>query len=186
MLHSAFRSKGGVASRVGNAFTNMISRRIKREIYNFGFSGNGKMEPGVYQHLAKLDAAVIIIDCSWNMDGPSIAAAAPPLLKYLRGNGHSKTPVVFAEGTPAGGEWLLPGVSASMDAKRTALRNAFEAASPTDPNLYYVNASSFWPMRWHESPTVLGCHPTDEGGELVAEFYTKMIPEWVADAVVSV
>jgi hypothetical protein len=25
----------------------MISRRLQREIYNFGFSGNGKMELGV-------------------------------------------------------------------------------------------------------------------------------------------
>ena len=40
--------QGGVASRPGNAFTNMISRRLKHEIYNFGFSGNGKMEVGVY------------------------------------------------------------------------------------------------------------------------------------------
>ena len=40
--------QGGVASRVGNAFTNMISRRLKQEIYNFGFSGNGMMEHGVY------------------------------------------------------------------------------------------------------------------------------------------
>ena len=31
--------QGGVASRVGNAFTNMISRRLKQEIFNFGFSG---------------------------------------------------------------------------------------------------------------------------------------------------
>jgi hypothetical protein len=63
-----------VASRVGNAFTNMISRRLQREIYNFGFSGNGKMELGVYQHLATLPASLIIIDCNWNMGPPSITA----------------------------------------------------------------------------------------------------------------
>ena len=71
--------QGGVASRPGNAFTNMISRRLKREIYNFGFSGNGKMELGVYQHLAQLNASLIIIDCNWNMDGPTIAANAGPV-----------------------------------------------------------------------------------------------------------
>jgi hypothetical protein len=74
----------------------------------------------------------------------------------------------------------LPAHRTSMDAKRAALRTAFEAAAPTDPHLYYVNASSFWPTSWHESPTVAGCHPTDEGGELIAEFYTKMIPTWIA------
>ena len=53
-------------------------------------------------------------------------------------------------------------------------------ASPSDPNLHYVNASDLWPKHLHDSPTVAGCHPTDEGGELVAEFYTKMIPIWLA------
>ena len=45
---------------------------------------------------------------------------------------------------------------------------------------HYVNASCFWQVLWHESPTVAGCHPTDEGGELITEFYTKMIPQWIA------
>ena len=67
-----------------------------------------------------------------------------------------------------------------VEGKRAALRAAFDAASPTDPNLFYVNASSFWHELWHESPTVGGCHPTDEGGELIAEFYTRMIPKWLA------
>jgi len=171
--------QGGVASRVGNAFTNMISRRLKQEIYNFGFSGNGIMEKGVYEHLVKIDASLIIIDCNWNMNGASIAAAAPPLIKYWRENGHPTTPIVLAEGTPAGGEWLLPAVHASMEAKRAALRAAYVAAAPTDPNLHYVNASSFWPTMQLDSPTVAGCHPTDEGGERIAEFYTRMIPRWI-------
>ena len=41
------------------------------------------MEHGVYQHLAKLDAALIIIDCNWNMDGPTIAAGKSSLLSPL-------------------------------------------------------------------------------------------------------
>lgn len=124
--------------------------------------------------------ALAFVGLQWNMNGPSIAASAPPLIKYFRANGHPSTPIVLAEGTPAGGEWLLPGTSKSMEAKRAALRGAYEAAAPSDPNLHYVNASQLWPKHWHESPTVAGCHPTDEGGELVAEFYTKMIPQWIA------
>ena len=86
------------------------------------------MELGVYEHLAKINASLIIIDCNWNMDGPSIAAAAAPLIKYFRSNGHPTTPIVLAEGTPAGGEWLLPEVHAAMESKRSALRGAFGAA----------------------------------------------------------
>ena len=116
-------------------------------------SGNGKMEKGVYQHLAKLDAALIIIDCNWNMDGPMISANAPPMLSYFRKNGHATTPIVFAEGTPAGGEWLLPTKRAGMEAKRAALRQAFEAAAPTDPHLYYVSATRSSVFRQHWADT---------------------------------
>ena len=53
--------------------------------------------------------------------------------------------------------------------------------TPPTARLHYVNASSFWPARWRESPTVGGCHPTDEGGELIADFYTRMIPRWIVE-----
>ena len=45
--------QGGVAERVGNIFTHKIARRINRTVFNFGFSGNGKMTIGVAKHLAQ-------------------------------------------------------------------------------------------------------------------------------------
>ena len=56
---------------------------------------------------------------------------------------------------------------------------AYESAVQSDPNPHYVNASQLWPKMMHDSPTVGGCHHADEGGERVAEFYTKMIPQWI-------
>jgi hypothetical protein len=35
-------TQGGVASRPGMAFTNILSRALDREVLNFGFSGNGE------------------------------------------------------------------------------------------------------------------------------------------------
>ena len=45
-----------------------------------------------------------------------------------------------------------------------------------------MNASSLWPKLWHGSPTMGGCHPKDEGGELIAQLYTKMTPQWLTEA----
>ena len=70
-----------MASRPGMAFTHIISRHLGREVLNFGFSGNCLMEHGVAQWLAQIDAAMFIIDCSWNM-APALIAnrshTAPP------------------------------------------------------------------------------------------------------------
>jgi hypothetical protein len=123
---------------------------------------------------------MIIVDCNWNMNGPLITSNAAPLVKYLRANGHANTPIVLAEGTPAGGEWLLKGTAASMQSKRDALRKAYEGLQAAgDSNLHYVNSSQLFPPPYnrHENPTVAGCHPTDLGMELVARFYTGFIPK---------
>jgi hypothetical protein len=46
------------------------------------------------------------------MDGPTITARVLPLLAYFRGTSGA----LFAEGTPAGGAWLLPAAAGAMDA----------------------------------------------------------------------
>ena len=45
--------QGGVASRAGTTYTNIISRQLStgNEIWNFGFAGNGRMEVSTKQHL---------------------------------------------------------------------------------------------------------------------------------------
>ena len=68
-----------------------------------------------------------------------------------------------------------------MEAKRGALRAAFVAYKSAFV-LLYVNASLFWPKLWHGSPMMGGCHPKDEGGELIAQLYTKMTPQWLTEA----
>ena len=40
-------AQGGVVTRPGMAFTNIIARNLGREVLNFGFSGNGKMTKAV-------------------------------------------------------------------------------------------------------------------------------------------
>lgn len=101
--------QGGVSSRPGNIFTHKISRRLNRTIFNFGFSGNGKMELGVAKHLATIPSvSLIIVDCNWNMDGASISSSTEPLVQYFRTHGHPTTPIILAEGTPAGGECCCP------------------------------------------------------------------------------
>ena len=91
---------GAASTRSGQAFSNRVQRGLNRTVLNFGFSGSGHMDIGIakvseppvccaphelqqvltisvsMQWLAKIDAAVYIIDCSWNMQvrGESISS----------------------------------------------------------------------------------------------------------------
>ena len=61
-------TQGGVVSRPGQAFTNILSRTLKMPVYNFGFSGNGEMEINVTRHLLLVpNISAFIVDCNGNM-----------------------------------------------------------------------------------------------------------------------
>lgn len=58
---------GGCASRPGMAFASIEGRLADVEVVNHGYSGAGKMEPGMCDVISSIDAALYIIDCDWNM-----------------------------------------------------------------------------------------------------------------------
>lgn len=146
------------------------------------------MELEVAEFLVTLPAAAFIIDCNWNMDGTTIAQSVQPLVRYLRDNGHPKTPIVLAEGTESGSSWYSLTSRNSQQAKRDALAAGFAnltSAYFDDDNLYYVKGDQLFaadsegaPM----DPTVGGTHPTDEGMRQIADFYTDFLPPIVDGA----
>ena len=50
--------QGGVASRAGNLYDAILSRRLSREVLNFGFAGNGHEDIGVAKHIVTLPVRV--------------------------------------------------------------------------------------------------------------------------------
>jgi lysophospholipase L1-like esterase len=174
--------QGGVASRPGQAFTNIISRGINQEILNFGFSGNGMMELSVAKFLTALPAAAFLIDCNWNMNGSLVAERVEPLVRYLRANGHPETPILLVEGTNAGASWFNTGVNASRQALRNALRQGYADLARSDKNLIYVEGDQFYNNAAdnYTDPTVGGTHPSDLGMAAVANVYKKLLPPILA------
>ncbi len=59
--------QGASASRPAMAWTNIVQRTLQRRVVNLGFSGNGLMEPELFDILAELPAACYVIDCMPNL-----------------------------------------------------------------------------------------------------------------------
>ncbi|HEY5464895.1 MAG TPA: SGNH/GDSL hydrolase family protein [Hanamia sp.] len=59
--------QGGVASRAGLAWTNILQRNLDRTIINLGISGNGRFEAPVFDLMAKVNAKLYILDCMPNL-----------------------------------------------------------------------------------------------------------------------
>ena len=167
--------QGAVASRPGMIFTNWISRNINREIFNFGFSGNGIMEIDVAKYLTTIDASVFIIDCLPNMNATLVLNRTIPLVNYFRSK-HPTTPIILTAGTWYGDHWFDP---TPNDSKRHALIEKYnELISKTgDKHLYLIENSKDELFNGDTliNPTVGGTHPSDLGHSEITKFYTKYL-----------
>ena len=67
---------GGCCSRPGLGFVNIVGRQLDVPVCNLGFSGSGRMELEMADHLARIDASCYVLDCLWNMGSPRPAPDA--------------------------------------------------------------------------------------------------------------
>ncbi|MCI2081987.1 MAG: SGNH/GDSL hydrolase family protein [Bacteroidales bacterium] len=89
-------TQGGCVSRPGMAYPAIIGRRVNCESYNFGFSGNGKMNPEILQAINGIDASAFVIDCLPNCTPEIIDERAYDFIGTLA-KSHPKTPVYMVE-----------------------------------------------------------------------------------------
>lgn len=60
-------AQGGCASRPGLAWPAIFGRKINKPIINMAFSGNGRLETPILNHIAQVDAKLFILDCMPNL-----------------------------------------------------------------------------------------------------------------------
>ena len=75
---------GGCASRPGMSFVNIVGRDLDVPVVNLGFSGSGKMELEMSEHLARIDASCYVLDCVWNMRGMATDAFCARYEAFIR------------------------------------------------------------------------------------------------------
>ena len=152
---------GACASRPGMAWPAVMGRALDREVFNFGFSGNGRMEEGVVRHLVALDASVFVVDCLPNMTPQQVAERTVPLVRQIRA-AHPTTPILLVEDRTFANAWLVPGRTAQHKERRAALRKAWEElVAAGDENLHYLRGAGL--LGEDDDATTDGSHPNDLG-----------------------
>ncbi|HWB52831.1 MAG TPA: SGNH/GDSL hydrolase family protein, partial [Tepidisphaeraceae bacterium] len=154
-------TQGGVASRPGMCFVNILGRRLDRPILNFGFSGNGKMEPSVGRFLAELDPAIFVIDCVGNSSLEDITEHTEPLVKMLR-TAQTSSAILLLERPLFPTEGLCKHPGNDVPAKNAALRKAYENLRAAGTSKLYYRIGNGLIGNDGEA-TVDGSHPSDLG-----------------------
>lgn len=166
-------TQGGCASRPGMVYSNIISRKLNVECVNLGFSGNGRMEPGVNAAMANMEASMYVIDCTGNMSVDQIHQNMGPLVDTIRKK-NPETPIVFVESFMHNRTWLNDSLRNSVSAKNIAMKEEFAALKQkNEKEVYYIEVKNATGA--DREGTVDGIHLTDLGflrfsNYLIAEF----------------
>lgn len=159
---------GASPSRNGNAWTNMLERRLDTPVINLAFSGNGKLEDEVFSLLSEIDARVYILDCIPNMAGSldSVLVRTVRGVKKLRSKNNA--PIILADDM-----WYnypnlhrMPEIYAKQkETYETLVSMGFK-------DIYYVTAEDFG---FETDDYGDGSHPNDLGMKKYADAYEKIL-----------
>ena len=157
-------TQGACASRPGNSYQNILSRRLNLDYLNFGFSGAGKAEEPMLDYLASLPMMAFVCDYDHNAG----------TVEYLR-NTHLNVYKKIRAAHPD-----IPFVMISRSdfdcaydeniLRRDVIIDTYRyARAQGDRNVYYVDGASIYRGPYAEMCTIDGVHPGDLGFALIAD-----------------
>jgi len=162
-------TQGGCASRPGMVHTNIMSRKLDREVLNFGFSGNGTMDKSIAELISMIDAEIYIIECMPNMlISENVLERTIPLVDIIREK-QPTTPIVFVGLFPTAYSFLNAELFDESKKLDNALKTEFQKMIDRGyDNLFYVDGGSA--LGHDYEGTVDGLHFTDLGFLRYANF----------------
>ena len=154
--------QGGCASRPGMCYTNIISRRLDRLVYNLGFSGNARLDMEIAELMASVeDPGAFVIDCVPNSTEQMINERGEAFFRVLR-DAHPDVPVIFVEDPVFPRSAFDVKLAEEVVGRNVAWTNLFKKLKKSgEKKIYYVSAKD---MLGHDGEaTSDGSHFTDLG-----------------------
>ncbi|NOY82633.1 MAG: alpha/beta hydrolase fold domain-containing protein [Kiritimatiellaeota bacterium] len=167
-------TQGGCASRPGTAWTNILSRRLNREVVNLGFSGNGKGERELAVLINRISRKrMVVLDYEANA-GDGIRTTLGPFIQTLRAADPS-LPIVVISKIRYAREVLDPKALRAREALRDFERKLVDGLRKKgDRFIWFLDGTGLLGPEWWEG-TVDGTHPTDYGMWQIAEHTAPFI-----------
>lgn len=149
-------TQGGCASRPGNAYQSMISRRLDCDHVNLGFSGSARGEESMAEYISGLDMSAFVYDYDHNA----------PTTEHLRDT-HERMFKIIREKNPELPIIIMPrprmGTHPEEIARFEVIKATYDnAVAAGDKNVYLIDGPTLCQLCGTEG-TVDTCHPNDWG-----------------------
>lgn len=166
--------QGGCANRPGMAHTNIISRRLDREVYNLGFSGNALLDMEIAELMASVeDPGLYVLDYVPNASAQAIDEIGEKFFRIIR-DAHPDVPVIFIEDPVFPTCLFDKEILKEVTRKNVAQKRLFQKLKKSgEKKIYYIAAEGM--MGDDGEATVDGCHLTDLGAVRYVEHVMPVI-----------
>ncbi len=156
-------TQGGCASRPGNCYQNILSRRMHLDFLNLGFSGSGKAEDSMIDYLAGLRMSAFICDYDHNApNAEHLKKTHYKLYEAIR-QSHPTVPYLILSKYDFDARY-----EESIERRDVIFETYRRARDAGDKNVYYIDGSSVFRGPYEEMCTVDGTHPNDLGFALLS------------------
>jgi len=156
-------TQGGCASRPGNAYQAILSRKLDCNYINLGFSGSARGETVMTDYIASLDMRAFVMDYDHN--APSVAhleATHEPMFQRIR-KLHPELPIILMTRPKVR---LLDEEEERLAVVRRTYENALAAG---DCRVWLLTGRDLISPDARETATVDDCHPNDSGFASMAD-----------------
>lgn len=153
--------QGGCANRAGMAHTNILERRLNREVINLGFSGNGQLDLEIARVIAAVpDPGLIVLDFVPNVNEAQIDTLMIPFFEIIR-SAHPDVPFLFIEDPNFPHKRFDNAARRQVDTRNAMMKERYEKLAAKYGNLHYLPADHL--IGTDNEATVDGIHFTDLG-----------------------
>lgn len=150
-------TQGGCASRPGNCYQSIISRRLNRDYINLGFSGSAKAEQPMIDYIKTLDMSVFVYDYDHNAPTAEyLEQTHKHMFDEIRG-AKPRLPIIIVSRPSA---VVYPDTQKRLDIITNTYKRATENG---DKNVYMINGGEMIRKFCGNDGTVDNCHPNDFG-----------------------
>ncbi len=167
-------TQGGCASRPGNAYENILSRRLNVDHINLGFSGSARGEQATTDYIAGLEMRALIMDYDHNAPNTAHLEATHEKMFLAIREKQPDLPILMLSRP----KWILQG---NENQRLAIVKKTYEnAKAKGDQKVWFISGQDLMAF-CKEEGTVDNCHPTDYGFYSMADGMETTIREMIGE-----
>ena len=154
-------TQGGCASRPGNNYSGILSRKFDVDFVNLGFSGSARGETAIAEYVASLPMSAFVYAYDHNAPSVEHLAATHEAMYQIIRKAHPDIPVIMITRPK-------PYYNEEEIQRREVVLSTYRNALAHGERVYFVDGEHVSDILGGDGVTVDGCHPNDLGFACVA------------------